>query len=91
MGVTEMSPFVLLPDRSGDVTVMGRVDDHVAMEDSRSRAVLVVTTLPEGGAVRARVLSTLSVDGGVEKTVIVESLADLHRVLDTWWARYWDC
>jgi len=59
------------------------------MEDSRSRAVLVVTTLPEGGTVRARVLSTPNVDGSEENAVVVESLADLHRVVDAWWVRYW--
>jgi hypothetical protein len=60
------------------------------MQKPRPRAVLVVTTLPEGGMVRARVLSTPDVEGGDEHTVVVESLADLHRVLDDWWTAYWE-
>lgn len=59
------------------------------MTEHRPTAVLVVTTLPGGDAIRARVLSTLDVEDGVETGVVVGSLAELQDVVVAWWTRSW--
>ena len=48
-----------------------------------------MTTLPEGGRVRARVLAVPDIDAGDEHTEYVDTLLELHRVLDAWWTTYW--
>jgi hypothetical protein len=48
-------------------------------------AVLVVTTLPEQGAERARVLCTQDVNAGEEVEVVVDSLTGVLDVVEAWW------
>ncbi len=57
------------------------------MSDLRPTAVLVVTTLPRGAAVRARVLSTPDVAKGAETAVVVQSLTELQGVVAAWWTQ----
>jgi hypothetical protein len=59
------------------------------MAEHRPTAVLVVTTLPGGNSVRARVLSTADIQDGVESGVVVASLAELQDVVSAWWTQSW--
>jgi hypothetical protein len=64
--------------------------DGAPMSDLRPTAVLVVTTLPGGAAVRARVLSTSDVENGAETAVVVQSLTELQGVVAAWWTQSWE-
>src|SRR3954471_11159655 len=73
----------------GDTRVMV-AHDGAPMSDLRPTAVLVVTTLPGGAAVRVRVLSTSDVEDGAETTVVVQSLTELQGVVAAWWTQSWE-
>jgi hypothetical protein len=68
---------------------MGGPDDDAAMAEPRPTAVLVVTTLPGGDAVRARVLATPDIEDGAETAIVVGSLVELQHTVAVWWGQSW--